>query len=145
MAEARTRARETKAMAASGVDPVAVRFTAGIELRRQQRAAEFPLTKLVDRYLVEYAEANTRPSSVRAARSLLGQWCKALGNRPATDITKANILSFINDYLDSKAPGEAASRPIICCGRFVTFTNGASSGISSSTTRRRTSPSHSPK
>ena len=97
VAQARERARQSKAAASAGIDPVAQKRAAETAAKAEKQAHELTLAKLVERYLREHAEVNTKASSVAATRGLLMRWVKVLGDRPAHSITKADIVAFLDD------------------------------------------------
>jgi integrase len=105
VAQARDRAREIKARASAGVDPVAERKAVEAVKKAEQHAREFTFTKLVNRYMSEYAEINTKASSVGITNGLLQQWCAVLGDRPVGNITKKDVLDFLNDHLAQHPDG----------------------------------------
>jgi integrase len=89
----------------AGINPVAERKAVEAAERAELQAKEFTLAKLVDRYLQEYAEANTKASTAAITRGLLKQWVAVLGERPVADIRKSDILGFLNDYLARRTDG----------------------------------------
>src|SRR5215469_12536295 len=100
VAEARERAKQIKAKASAGVNPVAEQqaANAAAELARkaaedEREAAEFTLAKLVQHYQKEYV-AQQKASSAKQKSWLLRQWTRALGERPANAITKEDVLQF---------------------------------------------------
>jgi integrase len=105
VAKARDRAREIKKKVSAGINPVAERNAIEAAEQAERQARELTLRKVTDRYMTEYAERNTRPSTTRITRGLLKQWCGALGDRPIGDIAKADILGFLNTKLAEKKDG----------------------------------------
>jgi integrase len=105
VAQARERARASKAAASAGIDPVAQRRAAETVERADRQAKEFTFAKLVERYMREYAQLNTRPSTAAITNGLLKQWVAVLGDRPVGDITKPDILAFLNTYLAKRTNG----------------------------------------
>jgi integrase len=105
VAQARERARQSKASASAGIDPVAQRRAAETAQKAEKQAKELTFAKLVERYLREYADINTRASTATITRGLLRQWVAELGDRPARDITKTDVLGFLNKYLSRRTDG----------------------------------------
>jgi hypothetical protein len=102
VARARERARESMRQAEAGIHPV---------IARKQKSPMSPegllFAAVAERYLVEYVERNTRPTTSRETRRLLERdvfprW----GAQPIREITKADI----NDLLDIKAAGRDRPR-----------------------------------
>jgi hypothetical protein len=60
VAEARDKARAIKTRAAAGVDPKAERSAAEAVVKAEQQAKAFTLSKLVERYIDEYADKNPK-------------------------------------------------------------------------------------
>ena len=106
VAQARDRARQSKAKASAGIDPVAEKRAEKQAVEAERKVKEFTLAKLVDRYLREHADLNTKASSAAETKRRLARWTAALGDRSVRDITKADILAFLNDRRVGKANDE---------------------------------------
>src|SRR4051794_29936385 len=111
--QARDRARQSKAKASSGIDPVAERQAASKAEKEERQANEFTFAKLVERYQREYVDLNTKASSAELTERLLKRWTdgpkagmRGLGDRPIREIRKADILNFLNDLLAGKSNGK---------------------------------------
>jgi integrase len=100
VAQARDRARQSKAKASAGIDPVAERRAdnAAEEAERQLKA--FTFIKLIDRYQREYADRKTKASSAKETKRRLARWTATLGDRPVRDITKPDIRNFLDSLGD---------------------------------------------
>ena len=94
VAIARERARQIKDRASAGVDPLGERKALEATKQAEQAAKEFTLSKLVERYMKEYADLNTRASTAAATRGLLKQWVTVLGDRPVGDIAKKDVQTI---------------------------------------------------
>jgi integrase len=105
VAEARDRARQIKSRASAGFDPLAERRAVEAQEKAERARSDFTVARLVDRYMVEYADQNTKASTANVTRCNLGQWVSALGDRSAADITKSDILAFLNGYLAKRKDG----------------------------------------
>jgi integrase len=105
VAEARDRARQIKSRASAGFDPLAERQAEEAVKQAEKQAKEFTLVKLVDRYMTEYADHNTKASTASVTRSNLGQWVVALGDRSVAEMTKKDVLDFLNGYLAKRKDG----------------------------------------
>src|SRR5215469_8159814 len=119
VAEARNRARASKAKAASGVDPVGEKRAAKVAAEVERKADEFTLAKLVERYQKEHVLRNQKPSGARQKSILLGQWVRALGNRPANAITEDDVLTFKNDYLKGRDHGRVHADQLVSALRHM--------------------------
>src|SRR5215471_16133948 len=104
-AEARNRARASKAKAASGIDPVGEKRAARAAVEVERKATEFTLKKLVERYQKEHVLRNQKPSGAQQKSFLLGQWLRAMGERPANAITEEDVLKFKIDCLEGRKNG----------------------------------------
>jgi hypothetical protein len=114
VAQARELARQHKAKAASGIDPVAEKRAARAAeaftkaaAEAQQKVDEFTFAKLVDRYEAEYVRLNNKASAAYSKMSLLKRWVGELGDRPANAITEDDILRFKADRVLERTVGPA--------------------------------------
>src|SRR4051794_13011361 len=90
VAEARDRARQSKAKASAGIDPVAEKEAAEEADKAERHGREFTFAKLVEQYQAEYADLNTKASSAAEIRRRLKRITSVLGHRPVREIRKAD-------------------------------------------------------
>jgi len=105
VAEARDRARRYKAQASEGIDPVEQMKASAQAEEVQRKANALTFAKLVDRYTAEYLRVNRKPAGVEERLRLLRRWLPALGDKPASDVCEADILTFVNELLQGRANG----------------------------------------
>jgi integrase len=110
VAEARDRARRYKVQASEGVDPVEQKREAERVEEAQRTANAFTFPKLVAPYESEYL---VDLKSMEERRRLLKRWTSAFGDRPVSDITESDILSFINELLAGRANGRAEADNLV--------------------------------
>jgi integrase len=120
VADARELARQHKARAASGIDPVAEKRaakaaeeTAKAAEEAQRKTDEFTLAKLVDRYEAEYVRPNRKPLGAYTKMALLKRWARELGDRPANAITREDVVQFRKDYLEGRSDGRVHATQLI--------------------------------
>ena len=119
VAEARNRARASKAKASAGIDPVGEKRAARAAVEVERKATEFTLKKLVERYQKEHVLRNQKPSGAQQKSFLLGQWLRAMGERPANAITEEDVLTFKNDYLKGRDHGRVHADQLISALRHM--------------------------
>jgi integrase len=112
VAEARDRARQYKAQASQGIDPVEQTKAAEQAEAVQRKAGSFTFSKLVDRYEAEYL-VKRKPSGIAQKLRLFKRWMPALGDKPVADITEADILAFINDLLKGRSNGRTEADQLV--------------------------------
>ena len=113
VAEARERARQSKAKASAGIDPVAEKRTAKEAAEVARKATEFTLAKLVERYQAEYVNHRNKLSGARVKMGLLRRWVEAFGDRQADAITEEDVLRFKNDLLKGRSNGRATADHLV--------------------------------
>jgi hypothetical protein len=97
VAEARERARASILKARSGVHPVKERQQIEAARKAHSAANAFTFGKLAGRYVEEYTELNTKPSSVYETRRLLTRVAQFFGDYPLHDVKKADVIELISD------------------------------------------------
>jgi integrase len=107
VAQARDRARQAKAKASEGVDPVAERKATAAQIEAMRQADAFTLNVLVERYMAEYVARNNRGTGAQTKDWLLRRWVAALGDQPAEAITEADVLGFKDRLLKGRNDGYA--------------------------------------
>jgi integrase len=98
--DARQRARESIELAQRGVHPAEARE----EAEAVEAARSMTFATVADRYLVEYVERNTRPSTLRETRRILNRDVKPKwGHRPIRDITRHDVNEVLDEIADRGA------------------------------------------
>jgi integrase len=102
VAQARDCARSSMIKARQGINPVNERRERESALAAAAAIQQFTFAKLCERYLKEYAERKTRPSSVYQSRRTLSRALAVWSERPANSITKRDVLELINDIASKR-------------------------------------------
>src|SRR5260370_1043074 len=101
VAKARDKARLSIQQAQAGIHPVRARE---VEARVAASAAATTFAAVADRYLAEYVERNTRPSTVKETRRILERDVKPKwGHRAIGEITRQNINELLDEIADRGA------------------------------------------
>jgi hypothetical protein len=101
VAQARDAARASMLKARAGINPVEQRREHEAALAKAAEVQRFTFAKLCERFLREYAERYTRPSSVYQSRRSLNRALAVWSDRPANSIVKGDVRELI-DQIASK-------------------------------------------
>ena len=102
VAQARDAARASMLQARRGVNPVEQRRQQQVVLAQEAAVQQFTFGRLVERYMREQAERNTRPSSARETRRLLNRAVAVWADRPATSISKSDVRTLRDDIAERR-------------------------------------------
>jgi integrase len=101
LSDARTRARESMEKARRGIHPVHERKRLSDVGQAAAAEAAFTLDKLVEDFIKKH-HRQSRPSTVYEVRRLCRRALPYIGEIPVKQITKAHILSMINDLAETR-------------------------------------------
>jgi integrase len=101
VAQARDAARASMLKARQGINPVTERREHEAAKAKAAEVQRFTFAKLCERYIREYAERYTRPSSVYQSRRSLNRALAVWSDRPANSIVKGDVRELI-DQIASK-------------------------------------------
>lgn len=107
LAKARELAERQRAAVVIGESP---RET--VRKQKAEHAAAISVNEFLDRYQREYIEKRT-PKSAATTKSYLAAVRKALGNRKARDITRADVLAFLKERAETAAVASNRTRSIL--------------------------------
>jgi integrase len=102
VAQARDAARASMLKARQGINPVEQRRERERALASAAEVQRFTFAKLCARFLREYAERKTRPSSVYQYRRTLARALAVWSERPANDISKRDVRELIDEIANKR-------------------------------------------
>jgi integrase len=102
VAQARDAARASMLQARQGINPVEQRRSNDAAQAAAAAVAQFTFGRLVERYMKEHAERNTRQSTARETRRLLNRAVAVWGERPANSISKSDIRALRDDIAERR-------------------------------------------
>jgi hypothetical protein len=102
VAQARDAARASMLKARQGINPVEQRRANDAAQAAAIAVQQFTFGRLVDRYMKEYAERHTRPSTARETRRTLNRAVAVWADRPANSISKSDVRTLRDDIAERR-------------------------------------------